>query len=727
MATLVLTAVGTALGGPIGGALGAILGQQVDAALFAPKARVGARLSDLKVQTSSYGDAIPQIFGTLRVAGTVIWATDLIERRAKRSQGKGRPKVVEYSYSASLAVALSARPIRAVGRIWADGSLLRDRAGKLAETVTVRVHDGSPDQPVDPLIASMLGMEQACAFRGIAYILLEDLDLTAFGNRIPQMSFEVVADAGPVDIAVVASALTNQMVAAPPGAALDGYAASGARVRDAIAPLAELAQLGLRQGSDGWQLAAPEVAWPAPVDAGLAQVHRAAPLQAASEQRSALAKVAESVSLRHFDPARDFQTSVQTATVAGGGARATALELPAALSAAAARGEAARLALVAGDMRRTVTLRAGLGALALPLGAVLPLVVDGTASARWRIAERTVAGDGVQLTLVQHAPTVGTSYSAGDGGAAIVPGDLPGGATTVAIFDAPGDGESARTAPLRLLAAAGSDARWRGADLWWLNDAAAEPEPLTRIGGALALGALAAPLAAMQTVLIDRATAIEVQLVNDGMALLNMSEAQLLAGGNRAMIGGEAIQFARATPLGGGRWRLEQLLRGRGGTEDVAGPHPAGTGFVLIDDNAVLALPDAMATRAASDGAAIELQERGGTAMAAHPVAAGARAVLPLSPVHGRVDRLADGGRRVSWVARSRLGARWRDGIDAPAGEAASRWRVEYSDAVNSPVTLEIEQPVLTLGAGSFSQNTAVRVSQVGDFGLSPPLELVLG
>lgn len=68
MATLVLTAVGTALGGPLGGALGAILGQSADALLFAPKARQGPRLTDLKVQTSSYGDAIPRLYGTTRGA-----------------------------------------------------------------------------------------------------------------------------------------------------------------------------------------------------------------------------------------------------------------------------------------------------------------------------------------------------------------------------------------------------------------------------------------------------------------------------------------------------------------------------------------------------------------------------------------------------------------------------------------------------------------------------------
>ena len=80
MATLVLTAVGTAIGGPIGGAIGAMLGQQVDRAVFlSPKGRQGPRLSDLRVQTSSYGAAIPRLFGTVRVAGCVIWSTDLIE------------------------------------------------------------------------------------------------------------------------------------------------------------------------------------------------------------------------------------------------------------------------------------------------------------------------------------------------------------------------------------------------------------------------------------------------------------------------------------------------------------------------------------------------------------------------------------------------------------------------------------------------------------------------
>ena len=132
MATLVLTAVGSAIGGPIGGAIGAIIGQQVDQnILFRPKGREGPRLQELAVQTSSYGSQIPRIYGKMRVAGTVIWATDLKETRSREGGGKGRPSTTVYSYSACFAVALSSRQIQNVGRIWADGKIFRGAAGDL--------------------------------------------------------------------------------------------------------------------------------------------------------------------------------------------------------------------------------------------------------------------------------------------------------------------------------------------------------------------------------------------------------------------------------------------------------------------------------------------------------------------------------------------------------------------------------------------------------------------
>src|SRR5689334_13008155 len=78
LATLVLSTVGSALGGPVGGAIGALIGQSFDQQLLSP-ARRGPRIGDLSVQTSSYGTQLPRVYGTMRVAGSVIWATDLIE------------------------------------------------------------------------------------------------------------------------------------------------------------------------------------------------------------------------------------------------------------------------------------------------------------------------------------------------------------------------------------------------------------------------------------------------------------------------------------------------------------------------------------------------------------------------------------------------------------------------------------------------------------------------
>ena len=89
MATLVLSTVGTALGGPVGSAIGALIGQSIDQQLLGSSSR-GPRLGDLKVQSSSYGTQIPRVYGTMRVAGTIIWATDLVES-SEMTGVKGQP------------------------------------------------------------------------------------------------------------------------------------------------------------------------------------------------------------------------------------------------------------------------------------------------------------------------------------------------------------------------------------------------------------------------------------------------------------------------------------------------------------------------------------------------------------------------------------------------------------------------------------------------------------
>ena len=200
MATLVLSSAGSAVGAALfpggaalGGALGALAGAYVDQSLFGEPGPLieGPRLpSDLHVQTSTEGAPIPRVAGRVRLAGQVIWATRFREQTHEENVGGGKGSSGSqttrrnYTYSLSFAVALCEGPITHVGRIWADGMPL-DTTG-----LTYRVYLGDDTQLTDPVIEATEG-SVAPAYRGTAYVVFEDLDLTPFGNRIPQLSFEV--------------------------------------------------------------------------------------------------------------------------------------------------------------------------------------------------------------------------------------------------------------------------------------------------------------------------------------------------------------------------------------------------------------------------------------------------------------------------------------------------------------------------------------------------------
>ena len=204
MATLVLGAAGAAVGGSLGGsalglgaatigrAVGATVGRAIDQRLLGGGSAVvdHGRVDRFRLSGGAEGEAIPRLYGRMRVAGHVIWASPFRERVSTTGGGgKGgsrRPAVREHSYVVSLAVALCEGPVRHVGRAWADGRELA--RGEVA----FRVHDGSEDQVPEALIEAEEGVGAAPAYRGTAYVVIEDLDLGPFGNRVPQFSFEVV-------------------------------------------------------------------------------------------------------------------------------------------------------------------------------------------------------------------------------------------------------------------------------------------------------------------------------------------------------------------------------------------------------------------------------------------------------------------------------------------------------------------------------------------------------
>ncbi len=185
MAQVILGAVGQALGGAFGRTIGQGIGAAADRTFVNGLAtrQVGPRLTGLQLPGSAQGDPVKQVFGRARVAGTVIWAARLMENRSTTRASKTSPKTESFAYSLSFAAALCEGPVDGIGRIWADGQLLDQ------SQVAYRLYPGGEDQGPDALIAAVEGT--APAYRGLAYMVFEDLDITPFGNRPPSLSVEV--------------------------------------------------------------------------------------------------------------------------------------------------------------------------------------------------------------------------------------------------------------------------------------------------------------------------------------------------------------------------------------------------------------------------------------------------------------------------------------------------------------------------------------------------------
>ncbi|MEB5964532.1 phage tail protein [Comamonas testosteroni] len=197
MAQLVVSAVGAGVGfmvgGPAGAKVGWIAGSLLGAYAFAEKqTQEGPRLNDLKITGTDYGEPLPWVQGSPRIAGQIIWASERREHKHTESQGKGGgAESTSYTYTCDLLILLSENPIAGAGRVWANSELVygngETKDGFWRE---MRVYTGTADQMPDPLYEAAVGTGNAPAYRGHGYVVIENLDLGSSGN-IPNLTFEI--------------------------------------------------------------------------------------------------------------------------------------------------------------------------------------------------------------------------------------------------------------------------------------------------------------------------------------------------------------------------------------------------------------------------------------------------------------------------------------------------------------------------------------------------------
>ena len=726
MATLILSAVGQYIGGPLGSTIGALVGRQIDSLIFKPRDREGARLTELRVTSSSYGMPMPRHFGRMRVPGQIIWSTDLTEHREKHGNGKGSPATINYTYTASFAVALASRPLLSVGRIWADGKLLRGAAGDMKVGGTFRLHSGAGDQAADPLLAAAEGAARCPAYRGLAYAVFEDLQLSDFGNRIPTLSFEVIADESGFDLGQLLKNVVPNYDATMPLTGLAGLSDEGslAELLNIIDPLFPIDcdacddRLTFRPDRlQGAPIALPEAATSTKrEDFGGNQGY--------SRKRTGLSEQPLEV-LRYYDLERDYQPGAQRAAGRPTPGQPRTIELPAALDALSARKLVDDAAKREQWARQTISWRVTQLDPAVRPGATVTLPGH---PGLWKVSGWEWHDEGIDLGLVRLSPLTAINAAADPGRASQAP-DLALAATALAVCELPWDGNAGTTVPMLLAAASSPSATWAGASLF-VDQGDGALQFLGPTGRARAtIGTAQSVLVAASPLLFDRQRSVTVALIADDLPLINATMRQLAMGANRALLGTEIIQFAQADPLGVGRWKLSGLWRGRGGTEQAVGTHAAGERFILLDGSGITLDPQAVGETPGAIIGAIGLAD---VRPITSTIALRGIGWRPLSPVHARLVRPVDGSLQLRWTRRARGGWTWPDAVELPLNEQVEAYTVTYSNGTVVLATWAVSAPALALSASELAVLTAqaphgtFAVRQRGDRALSDPLTITL-
>lgn len=147
------------------------------------------KISEFTVNTAEYGAVVPEIIGTVRTAGNVIYYDDFTahEHRETHKAGKGgksKQVNITYTYTVAVILGLCEGPIASIGKVWI-GKNVYDYP---ADAIQLTLFDGKENQ--QPW-AYTLGKhpDKALPYSGLAY-MAGVIDLGDSGS-MPSFNFEV--------------------------------------------------------------------------------------------------------------------------------------------------------------------------------------------------------------------------------------------------------------------------------------------------------------------------------------------------------------------------------------------------------------------------------------------------------------------------------------------------------------------------------------------------------
>ena len=216
MGSVIAGGAGALVGAQFGMAgLGFALGSGLYNALNAPSGpKQKSNLMDLKIPKTEYGQHIPYIYGSMRLAPHTWYNTDRVANEDTQTVGGGgkggapKQKQTTVTYSMSVLYGLTCHEIIGVAKSWDNGELIwRTDSGASSGTIAasntaeqwdrLTIYTGSATQDPDPayeaLIDAAVGADSAPAYRDRGTIWVDGLQLGESG-QLRNLEFEVVAD-----------------------------------------------------------------------------------------------------------------------------------------------------------------------------------------------------------------------------------------------------------------------------------------------------------------------------------------------------------------------------------------------------------------------------------------------------------------------------------------------------------------------------------------------------
>ena len=147
------------------------------------------KIASFQVATAEYGATVPEVLGTTRLAGNVIFYDDFTahEHRETQKAGKGgRSKVttITYTYTVAVILGLCEGPVNNILRVWRNKELLNYPD----DAIELTLFRGTADQQPWPYLVGK-HPDKALPYKGLAY-MAGILDLGDSGS-MPNFNFEV--------------------------------------------------------------------------------------------------------------------------------------------------------------------------------------------------------------------------------------------------------------------------------------------------------------------------------------------------------------------------------------------------------------------------------------------------------------------------------------------------------------------------------------------------------